>query len=98
LRSHIKVRNKHAEIPPVEQAPESATSIKDILNLSELLTGPLATANKERLKRYLTLLCDELLGKSSIPFWNPKYSAHMCMDTSMPGNLGYIAALLYNAK
>ncbi|KAJ3903671.1 pyridoxal phosphate-dependent transferase, partial [Lentinula edodes] len=38
------------------------------------------------------------LTKSSVPFWNPRYNAHMLMDTSMPGILGYFTAMLFNAN
>src|SRR5690606_15974970 len=99
LKSHFQVRDKHSKLPLSDgDQPGRPNSIKEVLNLSGLRDRPLATANRERLEKYLVLLINDLLGKSSIPFWNPKYSAHMCMDTSMPGNLGYIAALLYNAK
>ena len=35
----------------------------------------------------------ELLGKHSIPFWSPRYQAHMCMDMSMPALLGYFTSV-----
>lgn len=35
----------------------------------------------------------ELLGKHSIPFWSPRYQAHMCMDMSMPALLGYFTSM-----
>ena len=38
----------------------------------------------------------ELLGKHSVPFWSPRYAAHMCMDLSMPALLGYFMTMLYN--
>jgi len=38
----------------------------------------------------------KILGKHSIPFWNPRYQAHMGMDLSMPAMLGYIATMMYN--
>ncbi|QRV81992.1 Pyridoxal-dependent decarboxylase conserved domain [Ceratobasidium sp. AG-Ba] len=36
------------------------------------------------------------LAEHSIPFWSPRYNAHMTYDTSMPGMLGYLATVLYN--
>jgi hypothetical protein len=36
------------------------------------------------------------LNKYSVPFFSPRYSAHMCMENSVPGILGYISAMLYN--
>jgi hypothetical protein len=38
----------------------------------------------------------EGLEKPSIPFYSPRYSAHMCADQSMPAILGYIATMFYN--
>ncbi|CUA75437.1 hypothetical protein RSOLAG22IIIB_11727 [Rhizoctonia solani] len=36
------------------------------------------------------------LAEHSIPFWSPRYNAHMNGDTSLPGMLGYLAAALFN--
>ncbi|KAI5818178.1 PLP-dependent transferase [Pyronema omphalodes] len=52
--------------------------------------------NKARFDKYLDILHKELLGPYSVPFWSPRYSGHMCMDTSMPATLGYFATMLYN--
>ncbi|KAK1230099.1 hypothetical protein PQX77_006814 [Marasmius sp. AFHP31] len=38
----------------------------------------------------------KLLTDHSIPFFSPRYSAHMCMENAMPSILGYIATMLYN--
>ena len=37
-----------------------------------------------------------MLGQHSIPFWSPRYQAHMCTDLSMPAMLGYLMAMMYN--
>lgn len=37
-----------------------------------------------------------LLGRTSIPFWSPRYQAHMCTDLSMASTLGYFMTMLYN--
>ncbi|GMG51297.1 unnamed protein product [Aspergillus oryzae var. brunneus] len=37
-----------------------------------------------------------LMGSHSIPFWNPRYQAHMCTDLSMPALLGYFMTMIYN--
>ncbi|KAJ3580316.1 hypothetical protein NPX13_g248 [Xylaria arbuscula] len=37
-----------------------------------------------------------ILGRSSIPFWSPRYEAHMCTDMSMASLLGYFMTMLYN--
>ncbi|KAJ4287512.1 hypothetical protein N0V88_007612 [Collariella sp. IMI 366227] len=38
----------------------------------------------------------KMLGQHSIPFWSPRYQAHMCTDLSMPAMLGYLMAMIYN--
>ncbi|KAB8237316.1 hypothetical protein ETB97_007633 [Aspergillus alliaceus] len=38
----------------------------------------------------------QLLGSHSIPFWNPRYQAHMSTDLSMPALLGYFMTMIYN--
>ncbi|KEP47769.1 pyridoxal-dependent decarboxylase domain protein [Rhizoctonia solani 123E] len=38
----------------------------------------------------------DALSEHSIPFWSPRYNAHMTYDTSMPALLGYLATTLYN--
>ncbi|KXJ85791.1 pyridoxal phosphate-dependent transferase [Microdochium bolleyi] len=37
-----------------------------------------------------------ILGKTSIPFWSPRYEAHMCTDMSMASLLGYFMTMIYN--
>ena len=37
-----------------------------------------------------------LLAQHSIPFWSPRYQAHMCTDMSMPALLGYFMTMIYN--
>lgn len=39
-----------------------------------------------------------LLGKHSIPFWSPRYQAHMNADLTMPSLLGYFMASIYNSN
>jgi vitellogenic carboxypeptidase-like protein len=41
---------------------------------------------------------DELMIRlhKSVPFFSPRYQAHMNWDTVLPGSLGYMAAILYN--
>ncbi|KAF8600602.1 PLP-dependent transferase [Ceratobasidium sp. AG-I] len=38
----------------------------------------------------------QCLSRSSVPFWSPRYNAHMNMDTSMPGIVGYFTGMLAN--
>ncbi|KAK3379707.1 pyridoxal phosphate-dependent transferase [Lasiosphaeria ovina] len=37
-----------------------------------------------------------MLGQHSVPFWSPRYQAHMCTDLSMPALLGYFMTMIYN--
>ncbi|KAK7228081.1 hypothetical protein V2G26_000251 [Clonostachys chloroleuca] len=37
-----------------------------------------------------------LLSRTSIPFWSPRYEGHMCTDMSMASLLGYFMTMLYN--
>ena len=48
-----------------------------------------------KLEKNLTFL-SSLLPKHSIPFYSPRYMAHMLNDVSMPATLGYLLALMYN--
>ncbi|KAF3762117.1 pyridoxal-dependent decarboxylase conserved domain protein [Cryphonectria parasitica EP155] len=36
------------------------------------------------------------LATHSIPFWSPRYNAHMNMDTAMSSIIGYMASMMYN--
>lgn len=38
----------------------------------------------------------KMLGQYSIPFWSPRYQAHMIPDPSMPAMLGYLMAMIHN--
>ena len=37
-----------------------------------------------------------LLPQHSVPFYSPRYMAHMVNDVSMPATLGYLMGLMYN--
>jgi glutamate/tyrosine decarboxylase-like PLP-dependent enzyme len=37
-----------------------------------------------------------LLADHSIPFFSPRYAAHMNSDIALPATLGYLMAMLYN--
>lgn len=51
---------------------------------------------QEQLVQSLVELLADL--KMDLPFFSPRYLAHMTADVSMPGLLGYYAGLLYNAN
>lgn len=48
-----------------------------------------------KLETNVTFL-SSLLPQHSIPFYSPRYMAHMLNDVSMPATLGYLMALMYN--
>lgn len=49
----------------------------------------------EQIRAALGHLLDDL-NKHSIPFYSPRYSAHMCVDQSMPAILGYLSTMFFN--
>jgi hypothetical protein len=49
-------------------------------------------SSQKRLSDELNKLFD-LLMKHSVPFYHPRYQAHMTMDASMPAILGYITTV-----
>ena len=49
---------------------------------------------QDKIVSSLAELMERLHG--SIPFFSPRYQAHMNWDTVLPGSLGYMAAILYN--
>ncbi|MCM2348834.1 MAG: pyridoxal-dependent decarboxylase [Bacteriovoracaceae bacterium] len=60
------------------------------------LTSPIGQDYQENFIQSLVQLLAEL--KMDIPFFSPRYMAHMTADVSLPGLLGYYAGLLYNAN
>ncbi|GES58212.1 pyridoxal-dependent decarboxylase domain protein [Aspergillus terreus] len=38
----------------------------------------------------------QMLSRHSIPFWSPRYGAHMCTDLAMPAMLGYFMGMIWN--
>lgn len=60
------------------------------------LTSPIGQAYQEEFIQSLAKLLADL--KMDIPFFSPRYLAHMTADVSLPGLLGYYAGLLYNAN
>jgi hypothetical protein len=51
------------------------------------------TENISKLKYVVSQLAPQLAAHS-VPFWNPRYNAHMNMDTTMPGMAGYLMAMM----
>ena len=38
----------------------------------------------------------KLLNDHSVPFFSPRYSAHMCTDMGLPGIIGYLSTMIFN--
>ncbi|KAF2971517.1 hypothetical protein GQX73_g2076 [Xylaria multiplex] len=58
-------------------------------------TTPAFLKSMDKLKRAVQK-ASNILGRTSIPFWSPRYEAHMCTDMSMASLLGYFMTMLYN--
>ncbi|KAK4224626.1 pyridoxal phosphate-dependent transferase [Podospora fimiseda] len=43
-----------------------------------------------------TIKLSNELAAHSVPFWSPRYNAHMNMDTTMASVIGYMSAMIYN--
>ncbi|KAJ3967966.1 pyridoxal phosphate-dependent transferase [Lentinula raphanica] len=82
LRTHVQGRNAYFPQDVSVITPE----VKD------------TAVFQEQIQKQLTLvkILSERLAEHSVPFWNPRYNAHMNMDTSMPGIAGYFTAMLFN--
>ncbi|EKG20154.1 Pyridoxal phosphate-dependent decarboxylase [Macrophomina phaseolina MS6] len=74
----------------VNYFPEDGEFIDDGIQISETFQKRTKDVAKSVDK------LSELLGAHSIPFWSPRYQAHMCMDMNMPALLGYFATMIYN--
>ncbi|KXH51499.1 hypothetical protein CNYM01_07651 [Colletotrichum nymphaeae SA-01] len=48
-----------------------------------------------KLKKSSTDLSGKL-AKHSVPFWSPRYNAHMNMDTTLASIVGYMSTMIYN--
>ncbi|KAI1630536.1 pyridoxal-dependent decarboxylase domain protein [Biscogniauxia mediterranea] len=62
---------------------------------SETQKAPAFQASVNRLRNAVQV-ASNMLGKHSIPFWSPRYQAHMSTDMSMASLLGYFMTMLYN--
>ncbi|KAI0270023.1 pyridoxal phosphate-dependent transferase [Gloeopeniophorella convolvens] len=62
---------------------------------SKMASSTAFKGSMSRLETNLTFL-SALLPQHSVPFYSPRYMAHMLNDVSMPATLGYLLALMYN--
>ncbi|KAI0060318.1 pyridoxal-dependent decarboxylase domain protein [Artomyces pyxidatus] len=73
-----------------EFAPEDKKFIDSAMVSSQAFKDSMST-----LETNVSFL-SSLLPQHSIPFYSPRYMAHMLNDVSMPATLGYLMALMYN--
>ncbi|KAH9080388.1 pyridoxal phosphate-dependent transferase [Lactarius deliciosus] len=84
--------------PKAENADCFMTSVETILNDVIQCRRNFSSEDDKsmsKLKTTLTLL-SRLLPQHCVPFYSPRYMAHMVADVSMPATLGYIMGLMYN--
>jgi hypothetical protein len=62
---------------------------------AKIVSSPAFKKSMSKLRVNLTLLSG-LLRQHSLPFYSPRYIAHMVNDVSMPATLGYLMGLMYN--
>ncbi|PKK54960.1 hypothetical protein CI102_213 [Trichoderma harzianum] len=62
---------------------------------SSMMQASTYTESIDELRGYVNTL-SEKLALHSIPFWSPRYNAHMNMDVALPSIIGYMATMMYN--
>ncbi|QYT03139.1 hypothetical protein H0G86_010106 [Trichoderma simmonsii] len=62
---------------------------------SSMMQASTYTESIDELRGYVNKL-SENLALHSIPFWSPRYNAHMNMDVALPSIIGYMATMMYN--
>ncbi|KAM3426402.1 hypothetical protein MY4824_009988 [Beauveria thailandica] len=74
---------------------ELADQDQDIFITEEMKALEIYQQSIHRLTANSTDLSDKL-AKHSVPFWSPRYNAHMNMDTTLASIIGYMSAMIYN--
>ena len=69
-------------------------TVQDFVD-ARIASSPGFTKSMSILRTNLTFL-SSLLPQHSVPFYSPRYMAHMVNDVSMPATLGYLMGLMYN--
>lgn len=62
---------------------------------ARIASSPAFRKSMSILRTNVTFL-SRLLPQHSVPFYSPRYMAHMVNDVSMPATLGYLMGLMYN--
>jgi glutamate/tyrosine decarboxylase-like PLP-dependent enzyme len=69
-------------------------TIQDFID-ERVASSPAFKRSMSILKINVTFL-SRLLPQHAVPFYSPRYMAHMVNDVSMPATLGYLMGLMYN--
>lgn len=82
IAEHTQYRREHYK-------KDDPAYITDEIKASDEYRG-----QKEVVERVQSALIEKLHG--SVPFYTPRYQAHMLWDVVIPGAVGYMTAMLYN--
>ena len=81
LEKHVELRNSYF--------PSDPAYITDAVRKSDAFESEV-----QQMKDVLLQSCVEMGG--NVPFFSPRYQAHMCWDNTLPAILGYMSAMLFN--
>lgn len=81
LEKHVELRNNYFPADPAYITDEVRKSNEFESEVQEM-------------KDVLLQACVEMGG--NVPFFSPRYQAHMCWDNTLPSVLGYMSAMLFN--
>ena len=68
--------------------------LQDFISTSIIESRPYGQMKESMRKSLIDMV--ELLNRYSIPFFSPRYSAHMTTDVTIPGILGYMSTMIFN--
>jgi hypothetical protein len=60
-----------------------------------MMSSQIYVDSQNKLEAQVMDLADRL-AVSSIPFWSPRYNAHMAMETTLASMIGYMTAMMYS--
>ena len=81
FKEHVRLRNNYFPSDPAYITPEMKSSHA-------------YHSEVEDMKQELMRMHKEM--ENNVPFFSPRYQAHMVWDSSMPALLGYMGAMLFN--
>ncbi|PHH66022.1 hypothetical protein CDD81_547 [Ophiocordyceps australis] len=62
---------------------------------ADMQTAGAYSTSTSLLRKNVGFIAD-LLAKHAVPFWSPRYNAHMTTESCMPGMIGYMTGMMYN--